>query len=103
MKLSARRGLECRFLHHLSQTTTIKGAEQGTTDGVRINLPATFQFSPATSKSIDIPDYIIKLTFCDLHLYLTLLHLIFFNQYLEIKAVCTCTNKHRFIKARYVQ
>jgi hypothetical protein len=22
---------------------------------VRINLPATFQFSPATSKSIDIP------------------------------------------------
>jgi hypothetical protein len=23
---------------------------------VRINLPATFQFSPATSKSIDIPD-----------------------------------------------
>jgi hypothetical protein len=23
---------------------------------VRINLPAIFQFSPATSKSIDIPD-----------------------------------------------
>jgi hypothetical protein len=23
---------------------------------IRINLPATFQFSPATSKSIDIPD-----------------------------------------------
>jgi hypothetical protein len=32
---------------------------KGKLDGgcaVRINLPATFQFSPATSKSIDIPD-----------------------------------------------
>jgi hypothetical protein len=26
---------------------------------VRINLPATFQFFPATSKSIDIPAYIL--------------------------------------------
>ena len=32
---------------------TIKGVELA---AVRINLPATFQFSPATSKSIDIPD-----------------------------------------------
>jgi hypothetical protein len=30
----------------------------GVADGcaIRINLSATFQFSPATSKSIDIPD-----------------------------------------------
>jgi hypothetical protein len=27
MKLSARRGLECRILHHLSQTPVVKGAE----------------------------------------------------------------------------
>jgi hypothetical protein len=47
MKLSARRGLECRILHHLSQSSGRKGC---------INMPATFQFSPATSKSIDIPD-----------------------------------------------
>jgi hypothetical protein len=33
-------------------------AVKGAVDGcyVRINLPATFQFSPATSKSIDIPE-----------------------------------------------
>jgi hypothetical protein len=53
MKLSARRGLECRILHHLSQSFwAVK-------DG--INLLATFQFSPATSKSIDIPGCADKL------------------------------------------
>ena len=55
MKLSARRGLECRILHHLSQSFwAVK-------DG--INLLATFQFSPATSKSNDIPGCADKL--CD--------------------------------------
>ena len=64
MKLSARRDLECRILHHLSQSfwgpwaaprpLAVKGAVDGCY--VRINLPATFQFSPATSKSIDIPE-----------------------------------------------
>ena len=54
MKLSARRF--CRILHHLSQNPGRKDAEQARLDGaVHINLPATFQFSPATSKSIDIP------------------------------------------------
>jgi len=57
MKLSARRGLECRILHHLSQSSPAVKGVLGTVDdyAVRINLPATFQFSPATSKSIDIP------------------------------------------------
>ena len=63
MKLSARRGLECRILHHLSptsgglngpQTPGRKGWRGGRLS-CRINLPTTFQFSPATSKSIDIP------------------------------------------------
>ena len=65
MKLSARRGLECRILHHLSQSfwgpwarpPAVKGAKLARRGGRHINLPATFQFSPATSKSIDIPDY----------------------------------------------
>jgi hypothetical protein len=54
MKLSTRRGLECRILHHLSQTPGRKGRHVFFF-AIRINLPATFQFSPATSKSIDIP------------------------------------------------
>ena len=49
IKLSARRGLECRIFHHLSQTIGCKGHR------VSFNLPATFQYPPATSKSIDIP------------------------------------------------
>jgi hypothetical protein len=40
------------FLGALSSPPAVKGAEPF----ARINLPATFQFSPATSKSIDIPD-----------------------------------------------
>ena len=40
------------FLGALSRPPAVKGAEPF----ARINLPATFQFSPATSKSIDIPD-----------------------------------------------
>jgi hypothetical protein len=60
MKLSARRGLECRILHHLSQNfwgpPDRRGLGAANRCAVRINLPATFQFSPATSKSIDIPD-----------------------------------------------
>ena len=60
MKLSARRF--CRILHHLSQNPGRKDAEQALLDGaVCINLPATFQFSAATSKSIDIPDCQIKI------------------------------------------
>ena len=56
MKLSARRGLECRILHHLSQTPGYKGCRASCVQRTTcINLPATFQFSPATSKSIDIP------------------------------------------------
>ena len=49
MKLSARRGLECRILHHLSQSSPAVKGVLGTVDdyAVRINLPAT-------SKSIDI-------------------------------------------------
>ena len=39
------------FLGALSSPPAVKGAEPF----ARINLPATFQFSPATSKSIDIP------------------------------------------------
>jgi hypothetical protein len=39
------------FLGALSRPPAVKGAEPF----ARINLPATFQFSPATSKSIDIP------------------------------------------------
>jgi hypothetical protein len=53
MKLSARKGLECRILHHLSQTGKLAPLLCAA-DGC-INLSATFQFSPATSKSIDIP------------------------------------------------
>ena len=37
------------------QTPSHKGPRRGRQ---RINLPATFQFSPATSKSTDIPDYV---------------------------------------------
>ena len=50
MKISARRGLECRILHHLSQSSPAVKGVLGTVDdyAVRINLPAT-------SKSIDIP------------------------------------------------
>jgi hypothetical protein len=55
MKLSARRGLECRILHHLSQRFWGPPAVKGAELAVCINLPATFQFSPAISKSIDIP------------------------------------------------
>ena len=40
------------FLGALSRPPAVKGAEPF----ARINLPATFQFSPATSKSIDIPE-----------------------------------------------
>ena len=65
MKLSARRGLECRILHHLSQsfwgpwaTPCHKGRPASSVRRWLINLPATFQFSPATSKSIDIPGLI---------------------------------------------
>ena len=41
---------------------------------VRINLPATFQFSPATSKSIDIPAH----TFVNIYKILngTILHIL---------------------------
>ena len=55
MKLSARRGLECRILHHLSKSFWGLWLAPGC-KAVRIDLPATFQFSPATSKSIDIPE-----------------------------------------------
>ena len=43
-----------------SQTTGHKGHQACSSRqrAVRINLPATFQFSPATSKSIDIPDIV---------------------------------------------
>ena len=55
MILSARRGPECRILHHLSQS--FWGPQiPGRKGRGSINLPATFQFSPATSKSIDIPE-----------------------------------------------
>ena len=43
----------------MNQTPAVKGTEQarhGWLFAIRINLPATFQFSPATSKSIDIPE-----------------------------------------------
>ena len=72
MKLNARRGLECRIYSRASGgpegPPSRKGhqaslAARRNSTAVHINLPATFQFSPATSKSIDIPDLRYELEF----------------------------------------
>ena len=54
MKLSARRGLECKILHHLSQNPAHNGP-CSTRRKAPHQFACYFKFSPATSKSIDIP------------------------------------------------